>query len=203
MSIKMQRIHQARGQLEESAFFSVAAEMDRPSGTGSLFDFALDAFLPRSVRQWTGPRSICVATSSSFNAERLQGLSILDVLSIVHPHPRDAHLQFRDLDHSYTWQGRKVSLSVTGLIHKLAQSFNALEALRAASNAQRSQSWPRVDYLVANAVSELRRVLREEGLVEAVLQQLLESSEVDLAAVCFPTSGPYVDIPASRGSRGG
>ncbi|CAE7360985.1 unnamed protein product, partial [Symbiodinium sp. KB8] len=136
----------------ESAFFSVAAEMDRPSGTGSLFDFALDAFLPRSVRQWTG-------------------LSILDVLSIVHPHPRDAHLQFRDLDHSYTWQGRKVSLSVTGLIHKLAQSFNALEALRAASNAQRSQSWPRVDYLVANAVSELRRVLREEGLVEAVLQQ--------------------------------
>ena len=177
----MQRIHQARGQLEESVFFSVAGEMDRPSGTCSLFDFELDAFLPRSVRQWTGPRSTCVSSPSSFNVERLEGLSVLDVLSIVHPHPRDAHLQFRDLDHSYTWQGRKVSLSVTGLIHKLAQSFNALEAVRAMRSGR---NWPRVEYLVADAVSELRRALREEGLVETVLHQLLESSEVDLEAVC-------------------
>ena len=177
----MQRIHQACGQLEESVFFSVAAQMDRPSGTCSLFDFALDAFLPRSVGQWTGPRSICVASPSSFNVERLEGLAILDILAIVHPHPRDAHLQFRDLDHSYTWQGRKVSLSVTGLIHKLAQSFNALEALQAMRGGR---NWPRVDYLAANAVSELRRVLRAEGPAEALLQQLLESSEVDLEAVC-------------------
>ena len=177
----MQRIHEARDQMEESVFFSVTVQMDRPSGTCSLYDFELDACLPRSVRQWTGSRSICVASPSSFNVERLEGLAILDILSIVHPHPRDACLQFRDLDHSYTWRGCKVSLSVTGLIHKLAQSFNAMEALRAMRGGR---NWPRVDYLATNAVSELRRVLRTEGPVEMQLQQLLESSEIDLEAVC-------------------
>ena len=75
----------------------------------------------------------------------------------------------------------KVSLSVTGLIHKLAQSFNAMEALRAMRGGR---NWPRVDYLATNAVSELRQVLRTEGPVEMQLQQLLESSEIDLEAVC-------------------
>ena len=76
--------------------------------------------------------------------------------------------------------GMVASLSVTGLIHKLAQSFNALKALRATRGGR---NWPRIDYLAADAASELRRVLRTEGPL-VLLQQLLESSEVDLEAVC-------------------
>ena len=176
------QVHMACETLEESVFLSVRPGTERIANNASLLDFNLGGCLPISVRQWAGPRSACVAIPSSFNVERLAGTAVLDILALAAPHPRDADLQFRDVDHTYTWQGRRVSLSVTALIHSLGQRFDSaavLEAMRGGRN------WPRAEYMAEDAVAKLRIALASQGSAEVLLQRLLDSPTVDLEAVCY------------------
>ena len=115
------------------------------------------------------------------DVEKLTGIVILDVLAELHSHPRDNDLLFRDVDHSYTWRGQRVSLSVTGLIHSLAQSFNPTAALAA---MHRGKNWPRPEYVAHNMVQELQRLLEGDVSTTVELMHLLSGREVDVAAVC-------------------
>ena len=175
-------LHAAASESQEvGIFFAVETTVREIPGNVSLSDFGLHTCLPPCLRAGTWPRSVAVATPSSFNVEFLSGVSVVDVLSVVNPHTRDSNLQFREADHSYTWRGHRVSLSVTGLIHSLVQTFNPAEALRAMRGGR---NWPRVEYVAPNMVQTLRAGLAAEGLADMELYQLLGCSQVDVEAVC-------------------
>ncbi|CAE7296275.1 unnamed protein product, partial [Symbiodinium sp. CCMP2456] len=112
------------------------------------------------IREWSGPRSACAAIPSSFDTERLAGVAVLDILAVLHPHPRDGYLHFRDADHSYKWQNKG-----------------------SAGHEWWSQL-ARLDYVAVHKIPELRRALGSDGPPEAALQHLLTSLVVDLEAVC-------------------
>ena len=166
---------------EAGTFFVVDDTRRMISRHYSLLDFELESSLPACLRHATWPRSVCVGTPASFDVEKLTGIVILDVLAVLHSHPRDKDLLFRDVDHSYTWRGQRVSLSVTGLIHSLAQSFNPTAALAA---MRRGKNWPRPEYVAPNMVQELQRLLEGDASVPVELMHLVSGREIDVAAVC-------------------
>ena len=177
----LQRLHGAVEGLEIGHFITLDTGFQTRYGNCCLSDFSLHTCLPGCVGSGHWPRSIVVATPSNFNVELLSGVAVLDVLSVLNPHPRDSSLQFREVDHSYTWNGCKVSLSVTGLIHSLVQQFNPVQALRAMRGGR---NWPRAEYLVPNAVELLRGSLVHQGPPETELRRVLNSLPVDVEALC-------------------
>ena len=187
----LQRLHGAVEGLEIGHFITLDTGFQTRYGNCCLSDFSLHTCLPGCVGSGHWPRAIVVATPSNFNVELLSGVAVLDVLSVLNPHPRDSSLQFREVDHSYTWNGCKVSLSVTGLIHSLVQQFNPVQALRAMRGGR---NWPRAEYLVPNAVELLRGSLVHQGPPETELRRVLNSLPVDVEASSLsPTSGTDLD----------
>ena len=121
-----------------STFFAIDRNAMRIPGSFGLVDVELDAVLP-PLREHRYPRSIVLEPPSCFDTTQLRGMNVLDVLSRVNPHPRDRNLQFQDTDHIYTWEGCRVSVSVTSLIHGRTHQFNPADALRATRNGR---NWP-------------------------------------------------------------
>ncbi|CAE7615969.1 unnamed protein product, partial [Symbiodinium microadriaticum] len=67
-------------------------------------------------------------------------------LQYVNGHERDKHLLFDHTTHSYFWKNTRVRESVTQLIHRHAEGFDADQALKHMSQGDR---WPRPGYLRA------------------------------------------------------
>ena len=125
------RLGEAITSCEGAVFFQLMRHVDPIPGAGCLADFGLDACLPRSLRDQSWPRSVAVAIPSSFDVEHLSGIQVLDLLAVCNPHDRDAYLSFEPREHVYAWQGRRIGLSVTGLVHSLVQTFEPRDALLA------------------------------------------------------------------------
>jgi len=62
-----------------------------------------------------------------------------DKLARLHPLPEEDRLRFDASIHKYFLDGRQIPISVTGLLHKYATSFNAAAALISMKNGAR---WP-------------------------------------------------------------
>ena len=65
------------------------------------------------------------------------------LLSCMHEHDRDKRISFLSETHVYYVDGVPMSISVTGLVHKFAETFDADVA---SANMQRSSRWPRPEY---------------------------------------------------------
>ena len=68
----------------------------------------------------------------------------VDVLRFLHPHLRDLGVRFEAANHEYFVGGAKMKHSVTGLIHKFSQPFNADAVI---GFMMRGRNWPRPGYL--------------------------------------------------------
>lgn len=65
------------------------------------------------------------------------------LLSRLHEHDRDKRINFLSETHVYYVDGVPMSISVTGLVHKFAEIFDADGAI---ANMQNSSRWPRPEY---------------------------------------------------------
>lgn len=109
--------------------------------------------------------------------------------TLLHPHPRDARIQFEEKRHLYFVDGVQCSCSVTAVCHAFSEEF---EENKAIALMRKGKNWPRWGYVEANGatweaavtdmVADLRRCrsshspLMEEALSEA------ESLVSDIAA---------------------
>ena len=67
------------------------------------------------------------------------------LLRDAHPHPRDQQIEFVEATHTYFVRGERVPLSVTGLVHSFAQSFDADQVI---PKMMAGFNWPRTQYMV-------------------------------------------------------
>ena len=65
------------------------------------------------------------------------------LLEQIHAHPRDQHIEFIQSTHTYLVNGKALPLSVTGLVHRFAQEFDADLAIEKMRGSVR---WPRPEY---------------------------------------------------------
>ena len=69
---------------------------------------------------------------------------LVDALQQLNEHPRDKHITFEAKDHTYFWDGKRVTRSVTQLVHGFANEFSEdriIDSMRTSTN------WPRPGYL--------------------------------------------------------
>ena len=98
----------------------------------------LDGFKPR-IRQ---PVSFSFAISPlAFDPETAPNV---DVLKLLHAHPRDFRIRFQASDHTYYIDGVQTKGSVTGMIHAFSQPFDADVVI---SKMMNGRNWPRAGYL--------------------------------------------------------
>ena len=94
---------------------------------------------------------------------------VLDHLHLLHPHPRDQWLTFQADVHAYFSNGRRASLSATGLIHRFSHGFDphsTLAQMRGGSN------WPRPRYLKSYVPISLWLKLQELDYTEDLMAML-------------------------------
>ena len=98
----------------------------------------LGGFKPR-IRQ---PVSFSFAISPlAFDPETAPNV---DVLKLLHAHPRDFRIRFQASDHTYYIDGVQTKGSVTGMIHAFSQPFDADVVI---SKMMNGRNWPRAGYL--------------------------------------------------------
>jgi hypothetical protein len=110
------------------------------------------------------------------------GFELPDVnfLRFLNAHPRDRHIKFYADTHVYFVNGVKTLGSVTGLVHSLAQPFDADDVILRMS---RGTNWPRPGYL--RTVWQPEDVLELQQMPSACdLVSLLVSSRRDEQAIC-------------------
>ena len=110
------------------------------------------------------------------------GFELPDVnfLRFLNAHPRDRHIKFYADTHVYFVNGVKTLGSVTGLVHYLAQPFDADDVILRMS---RGRNWPRPGYL--RTVWQPEDVLELQQMPSACdLVSLLVSSRRDEQAIC-------------------
>ena len=76
-------------------------------------------------------------------------LSVVDMpactlLGRLHPHPRDSMVVFKSEGHKYYINGEPAICSVTGLIHRFAQPFDADKVIARMRSGSRSRKGKRV-----------------------------------------------------------
>ena len=90
------------------------------------------------------------------------------LLADLHKHPRDDRIRFVADTHVYYVDGVPVDTSVTGLIHRFAETFNADVVI---SNMMNSRRWPRPEYatlqsnglLVPMSADEIKQLWSQNG----------------------------------------
>ena len=97
---------------------------------------------------------------------------VIDHLQHIHPHARDAHLSFEARSHTYFWDGKRVSISTTGLIHKFSHRFDPAEAI---AKMRTGGNWPRAHYLKTYIPIGVWLSLQELGYAHELLRMLSAS----------------------------
>ena len=141
-----------------------------------LRDFNLHTLLPLTLQEGFLQRSIMPQKPAAWPCNSPE---VLDHLQLLHPHPRDQYLTFQADIHAYFWNGRRASLSATGLIHRFSHAFDpdsTLAQMRGGSN------WPRPKYLKSYVPISLWLELQELGYTEDLMAMLSarRRSEVDI-----------------------
>ena len=104
----------------------------------------------------------------------------VNLLRYMNAHPRDRHIRFLSEPHLYFVKGKQTLGSVTGLVHSLAQPFDALGVIEKMS---KGANWPRPGYLRTHLRQTDLSALKE--IPEAsVLLSLLLASDRDEHAIC-------------------
>ena len=119
------------------------------------------------------------------------------LLSRVHRHLRDQRISFTAGNHTYHVDGKKVSISVTGLVHFFAEEFDADAAIAC---MKRSQNWPREAYakvvdgkLQPLPDAEIKELWRKNS-VEASARGTWMQIEVFLNGGCSENPGVEIDL---------
>ena len=101
-------------------------------------------------------------------------------LRILNAHPRDRHITFLAGPHVYFVKGRRSLGSVTGLVHSLAQPFDASAVI---DKMTRGSNWPRPGYL--RSCWGQRELAKLQVIPQATeLLSLLQSTQRDEPAIC-------------------
>ena len=117
---------------------------------------------------------------------------------------RDARIRFDEEPHIYYVDGIATSWSVTGLVHKFCEEF---DATRAIASMRKGKRWPREEYATA-CTERLRQAAR---MMVATLDQehpcgaALRREEIDrghvIAALCALNRGDHALPAAATGAR--
>jgi hypothetical protein len=110
-----------------------------------------------------------------------------DVLKHLHSHNRDAMLTFIASSHTYYINGEPSLGSVTGLVHKFADEFNADAVIMAMQNGRR---WPRIGYLQHPPsiliIEALSKHLDASILIRMLSQEVFDQESIvkEMVRVC-------------------
>ena len=102
----------------------------------------------------------------------------VDVLRLLHPHPRDFQIRFEEEGHRYFLGGAQCRGSVTALIHAFSHLFNSDEVI---AKMRCSTNWPRAGYLRDPIPTER---LSRLSVAEPALCALLFGSPRNDALIC-------------------
>ena len=75
-------------------------------------------------------------------------------LELANPHPNDAFISFNEGAHTYTYNKKPLTTSVTQLVGSYFSEFNAEEAVTKMMNGKR---WPREEYMKEDGVTPLTK----------------------------------------------
>ena len=148
-----------------------------PEGFKCLQDFGLQALLPIMLQGGYLQRSIMPVKPTTWPSKSPE---VVDHLKLLHPHPRDKLLSFEASSHTYFWDGRKVSISTTGLIHRFSHGFDPTRAL---AQMQAGSQWPRPKYLRSSIPTSSLLRLERLGYTNELLSMLSSSPRSD-EAIC-------------------
>ena len=127
---------------------------------------------------WRHP--IVPSTVSDFDRFDVH-LPRITFLTKYNAHPRDRHIVFYEDTHTYLVRGVPTMGSVTGLVHVLAQTFDADKAIASMRSGRR---WPRPGYLQPELSNEVLDRLKSLPAASPLVS-LLEAPSLDEEAVCF------------------
>ena len=135
-------------------------------GAVSLRTCNLVGVLPPALRVSSFPRSVQHEVPRATVT-----VPVLDLLKVLHPHERDACLEFDPESHVYSWLGCPTQGSVTALIKMCSKAFNPREAI---NGMRAGANWPRVGYLRPYMSLTLLQQVSEMHHSEAFLSVLAE-----------------------------
>ena len=129
----------------------------------------------------------------NFRVSTLGDLRPCDLLQRLHPHHRDSQVKFQSEGHLYFLNDEPAICSVTGLIHKFANPFDAdliIGKMRAGNR------WPRPEYLrEPMPTSTMAAITNIDVLAAARLQVHQSDSQIDRNGLCFTVRGMMRDEP--------
>lgn len=160
-------------------------------GRLSLRDLGLEAMLSPMVRDGYVQRSVMPEKPLAWPAVCPE---VIDHMRLLNAHPRDARLQFDAPSHTYFWDGQKVGISTTGLLHQFSQGFNAEEAI---AKMQSSRNWPRPGYLKPYVPNSVRLALGKLGYADQLLA-LLSARPLSEEHVCDVARSLVCNHPADK-----
>ena len=163
-----------------SGHYDTVPAFSPPPGLTSLCDHGLEHVLPFELMIPSLPRPVLDRKPQSFDVEHLELPPVLDHLSRLHGHERDSHLRFEEVGHLYYWKNQVVRVSVTGLIHLFASTFNEKEVIL---SMRQGSNWPRAPYIKPYASLDLLRQLQNiPGTNELVAMLQVLPHDRDLVA---------------------
>ncbi|CAE7232854.1 unnamed protein product, partial [Symbiodinium natans] len=168
------------------------AQQDVAGGASST---VLEAGWPRplpsmlqSVLEIEQPNDPCFYMSADPENESTDDLPGCQELAHRHAHPLDKRLHFKSDGHQYFFDGRVVSVSVTGFIHQFMEDFDADVAIE---KMQFGWRWPREEYMKSEHSNPPLDLLGAKTLLEAVeldvarhLISFLEEVPLNKKAIC-------------------
>jgi hypothetical protein len=127
------------------------------------------------------PSSFTFHMTSIPEVDSHRTLRTCEALAQINPAVQDASLSFESEAHVYTFRGKRIGLSVTGLIHKYSEPFDAAVALMKMKSGRK---WPRAEYMKSQFdVKDLLPLLPATNELDE-LQHLLQQPNVNMDAVC-------------------
>lgn len=132
---------------------------------------------PHAPVGWEHP---IMPQTPAHNAPWIIDLPEVNLLRYMNAHPRDRHIRFLSGPHLYFVKGKQTLGSVTGLVHSLAQPFDAPAVIE---KMTKGANWPRPGYL-RTSLRQTDLAALQEIPEASVLLSLVRASNRDEQAIC-------------------
>ncbi|CAE7244816.1 ANKRD50 [Symbiodinium natans] len=119
---------------------------------------------------------------------------VKDTLAELNTHPRDRNISFQADDHVYFWKGKRVSKSVTQLVHKFTAPFCEEQVI---SSMRESCNWPRPGYLKTTLSESQKNKLQKIPGGKELLAELQrpERDELKVCRLAFKLRANHASNP--------
>ena len=119
---------------------------------------------------------------------------VKDTLAELNTHPRDRNISFQADDYVYFWKGKRVSKSVTQLIHKFTAPFCEEQVI---SSTRESCNWPRPGYLKTTLSESQKNKLQKIPGGKELLAELQrpERDELKVCRLAFKLRANHASNP--------